>query len=496
MARFDGRFFPGSSVSDWSSGQFGKPGWYPDEPTAIEGTVGDGQVALTWTAGNANGQDITGYKIEKNDGSWSTAVANTGSATAGHTVTGLTNGTAYTFRVKAINGVGESESPSSASASKTPKGAPAAPGTLSLAEGTNAGTSVALTWSAGAANGAAITGYKIQTSTDGSSWSNLVADTSSTATTYQNNGLSALTQYWYRVAGINSEGTGPYGNEANHTTSNPPFGYTTTGSPTVTTYTVNSTDYTSLQFTGTGTMVVTGASGMPTFDIMVVAGGGGGGNNYGGYGGGGGGAGGLRTTTGVQSVAGTYTVTVGAGGNPGGASTITNPSSATVLACSGGGKGGSGGGATGGAGGGGGSNGPSSGPGAAGGSGNAGGYSPVEGGNGASGYNSYPCTFYGGYGGAGGHGGTGSGTANAYATGSNVTYGGGGGYGGAGFNWSGGAWHIRAGGGAGGGGGGGGVGIGYPGAANTGGGGGGSTYQSGYAGPGGSGIVVVRWETP
>ena len=194
-----GRFFPSSAVSNWAAGKFGTPGWYPAAPTGVTPTEGDQQVALTWTEGNTHGADITGYKVEKNDGSWSTVTSNTGSGTASYTATGLTNGTAYTFRVTAINSVGLGETASSATASKTPRGVPAAPGTLSLAEGDPSHTVIDLSWSAGATNGAAITGYKIQRSTDGSSWSNVVADTGSTGTTYSNTGLTGETKYHYRV---------------------------------------------------------------------------------------------------------------------------------------------------------------------------------------------------------------------------------------------------------------------------------------------------------
>ena len=97
MPRFDGRFFPSSTVTDWAGGKFGTPGWYPNEPTGVTVTEGDQQATLEWTAGRSNGLDITGYKIEKNDGSWATAVANTASAAGSKVVTGLTNGTSYTF---------------------------------------------------------------------------------------------------------------------------------------------------------------------------------------------------------------------------------------------------------------------------------------------------------------------------------------------------------------------------------------------------------------
>ena len=97
---------------------------------------------------------------------------------------------------------------------------PGVPGTLSLANGTTSGTQINLSWSAPSdTGGGTISGYKIERSTNsGGSWSDLVADTSSTGTTYTNSGLTRLTRYDYRVAAINEKGTGATGNEPYHTT--------------------------------------------------------------------------------------------------------------------------------------------------------------------------------------------------------------------------------------------------------------------------------------
>ena len=65
-----------------------------------------------------------------------------------------------------------------------------------------------LAWTAPVpAGAAAITGYRIEVSPDGSSWSDLVADTGSTATTYVHMGLNAGATRHYRVSAINAVGT-------------------------------------------------------------------------------------------------------------------------------------------------------------------------------------------------------------------------------------------------------------------------------------------------
>jgi len=83
---------------------------------------------------------------------------------------------------------------------------PGAPGTLSLGSAT--ASSIALTWSAPSdTGGGTISGYQIKK--DGSV---LVADTSSTGTTYTATGLTAATSYSFTVAAINEKGTGADGN--------------------------------------------------------------------------------------------------------------------------------------------------------------------------------------------------------------------------------------------------------------------------------------------
>ena len=71
--------------------------------------------------------------------------------------------------------------------------------------------SIDLSWTAPADNGgSAITGYRIEVSTDDATWTDLVADTGSTTdTTNSHTGLSVGDTRHYRVSAINVNGTGP-----------------------------------------------------------------------------------------------------------------------------------------------------------------------------------------------------------------------------------------------------------------------------------------------
>ena len=84
-------------------------------------------------------------------------------------------------------------------------------------------TEIDLLWTAPSDNGgASITGYRIEVSTDGSSWSDLVADTGSTTTSYSHTGLTAGTTRHYRASAINSAGTGPASSSDSATTAEEP----------------------------------------------------------------------------------------------------------------------------------------------------------------------------------------------------------------------------------------------------------------------------------
>ena len=92
----------------------------PAAPTNVAGTAGNAQVALTWTAPSSVAP-ITDYVVQysSNSGSTWTTFSDGTSTAASATVTGLTNGTAYTFRVAAVSGIGQGAW-SATSASVTP----------------------------------------------------------------------------------------------------------------------------------------------------------------------------------------------------------------------------------------------------------------------------------------------------------------------------------------------------------------------------------------
>jgi hypothetical protein len=87
----------------------------PGKPTGVSAVGGNAQATISFVApDNTGGSPITGYLINS-----SPDTGEKSASSSPYTFTGLTNGTAYTFTVKAVNVVGES-APSDPSNSVTP----------------------------------------------------------------------------------------------------------------------------------------------------------------------------------------------------------------------------------------------------------------------------------------------------------------------------------------------------------------------------------------
>ena len=229
----------------------------PGAPTSLTATAsGTTTIDLSWTApGDNGGSAITGYRIEvspNGTSSWTNRVADTGTTATTYSHTGLDAGTTRHYRVSAINSVGTGAASSTDNAT-TDDAAPTEPGAPTSLTATASGTiTIDLSWTAPGDNGgSAITGYRIEVSPNGaSSWTNRVADTGTTATTYSHTGLDAGTTRHYRVSAINSVGTGAASNVDDATTDD--AAPTEPGAPTSLTATASGTTTIDLSWTAPG----------------------------------------------------------------------------------------------------------------------------------------------------------------------------------------------------------------------------------------------------
>ena len=178
----------------------------PAAPTNLLPVPGDRAVTLSWS--NPGGDTITSHEVSTDGGTTFSDIPNSahGQTNAtGYTVTGLTNGTRYTFAVRAVNGTGNGLV---ATVNARPIAVPAAPTALSATAGA---TEVALTWDD--PDDDTITGYQV--STDGGETFADIDDTdisendTDNTLAYTVTGLTNGTEYTFAVRAVNDPGNGP-----------------------------------------------------------------------------------------------------------------------------------------------------------------------------------------------------------------------------------------------------------------------------------------------
>ena len=147
-------------------------------PTAID---------ISW----ANVAGNSGYKLERqaSGGAWTQIGGTLAADTTIYHDTGLTAGTVYTYRVSTVNSAGNSQASSVLVAP-----------VLNTPGGITSGK-IDLTWPA--VSGA--TGYKVERSLDGSSWS-LIASPAAAATGYSDTSVDSGVLYYYRLKAVTATG--------------------------------------------------------------------------------------------------------------------------------------------------------------------------------------------------------------------------------------------------------------------------------------------------
>jgi hypothetical protein len=175
----------------------------PGAPTGVTGEPGDGSVALSWTPpGEDGGRPVTEYAVRAYDPAG--AVARTYTATGTTLVAGgLTNGTAYTFDVRAVNAAGTGAA-SPRSAAVTPRTLPGAPTIGAPTAGTGSAT---VRWTPPASDGGApVTGYGIRVYAGGIV---VHAVDAPVGTSFEVTGLTDGTAHEFDVHAVTAAGPGP-----------------------------------------------------------------------------------------------------------------------------------------------------------------------------------------------------------------------------------------------------------------------------------------------
>jgi hypothetical protein len=175
---------------------------------------GSGTITATWDYGTvpADAPSMTGYKLIAKDTVLNQEISATVGADAKTaTLRGLVNGQEYPVEVVALNG--QASTPASAGtvmvsdAAPSEAGAPAAASGVSAKDGSMAG-SAEVTWTAAAANGSAVIGYRVEAmALDGTVAAKADAEASATSATVT--GLTAGTEYDFVVTAISTAGETP-----------------------------------------------------------------------------------------------------------------------------------------------------------------------------------------------------------------------------------------------------------------------------------------------
>lgn len=153
-------------VGAWSGPVSVTPVGPPGAPHSVTATAGDASASVSWLAPMSNGgSPVTSYEVVSTPAGGSCTVP---ASSLSCTITGLSNGTSYTFSVRAINAVNPGPW-SSASAAVTPKAPPREPPSAPWLTSATAGNAlVSLRWARPDYEGtAAITEYRVYASPGG-----------------------------------------------------------------------------------------------------------------------------------------------------------------------------------------------------------------------------------------------------------------------------------------------------------------------------------------
>jgi hypothetical protein len=179
----------------------------PAVTTGLTVTMGNGEADLSWGAPDAGTSPITDYVVEySSDGGTTWTTFDDGVSTdTSTTVTGLTNGVDYVFRVAAVSDIGAGPYSTQSDPDAPEATVPAVPANVTA----NADNGeVGLSWDAPDSGGSAITDYVIEWSADGGTTWETFDDGVSTAVATTVTGLTNGTEYRFRIGAVNAVGTG------------------------------------------------------------------------------------------------------------------------------------------------------------------------------------------------------------------------------------------------------------------------------------------------
>ena len=202
-------------ASDWSAEVAATPGANPPlKPSRPRATAGNAQITLTWTSGGNGGEAITRWQYRRKDGTndygaW-TDIPSSGPSTTSWTATTLTNGTEYTFRVRAVNAAGDGAESDESNPVTPSVAGPTPPLAPTIVTATPGNRQVTLAWTSGGDGNDAITRWEYQQkagTNDYGAWTT-VPGADAFTTTWTATTLTNGTEYRFKLRAVNPKGDG------------------------------------------------------------------------------------------------------------------------------------------------------------------------------------------------------------------------------------------------------------------------------------------------
>ena len=176
----------------------------PSAPTGLTAVPGNASATVSWAApANTGGTPLTSYTLTASTGGSVVSTLALPPTATTQLVSGLVNGTAYTFDLIATNAVGDS-----AAATTGPVTPTAPPGPVSGVTAVPGDSQVTVSWTAPTdTGGLALTGYVVTPVGPGGPLPAVNVPAANTSTVVS--GLTNGTTYTFDVAAVNSAGTSP-----------------------------------------------------------------------------------------------------------------------------------------------------------------------------------------------------------------------------------------------------------------------------------------------
>lgn len=219
------------------------PATVPGAPSGLLVVPGSGQASLSFTGSASNGGSaITGYEYRYtwNSGANASTPVSVSSSTRSVTITGLTNGVAYNFEVRAVNDLGNSSWASTAQTT-TPSGVP---GEVVTSDAVVGNGTLTFDYALSSDGGSPVTDYQYRYSynprgvgiyTNFTSWISM--NTTSDSTNLVMSNLHNGDAYVVQIRAVNANGYSTYRGNVNNWASGTPV--TFPGAPTINTVTTD-----------------------------------------------------------------------------------------------------------------------------------------------------------------------------------------------------------------------------------------------------------------